>query len=98
MAASIMLAAKRDISLWLCVDYQKLNSGKKRDHFSFPIINGCIQSLGDATIVSTLDPNSGHWQIEKVEKDWDKEASTLHHCNFIFVRMPLGKGNAFAKF
>lgn len=54
----------------------------------------CIYSLGDAQIFSTLDANSGYWQIGVEERDSDKTALVSHHGLYRYKRLPLGLKNA----
>ena len=58
----------------------------------------CIDSLGDATVFTTLDCNSGYWQVEVAEEDRDKTTSASHCGLYRFVRMTLGLKNASATF
>lgn len=58
----------------------------------------CIDSIGKIQIVSTLDANSGYWQLEMDEKDNEKNALVTHHGLFKYTRMPFGLKNATAKF
>jgi hypothetical protein len=58
----------------------------------------CIDYLGDATIFSTLDCNSGYWQIPVEPADMDKTTFTSHEGTFRFTRMPFGLSNAPATF
>lgn len=71
--------ASKDGTLRLCLDYRKLNALTKCDSHSIPRNEKCIDSLGDATVFSTLDANSGYWQVEIEESDRDKTAFTSHH-------------------
>jgi Reverse transcriptase (RNA-dependent DNA polymerase) len=54
----------------------------------------CIDSLGDATIFSTLDCNSGYWQIPVHPDDRAKTTFTSHEGLYRFLRMPFGLRNA----
>ena len=53
----------------------------------------CIDSLGEARIFSTLDANSGYWQIELADEDCEKTAFTSHSGVFQYKRMPFGLNN-----
>ena len=59
-AISVILVPKPDGSLRSCVDYRKLNAVKKGDSYPMPRIDECIDSLGNATLFTTLDCKSGH--------------------------------------
>jgi Reverse transcriptase (RNA-dependent DNA polymerase) len=58
----------------------------------------CIYSLGDAQIFTTLDCNSGYWQIPVAPEDIEKKTFTSHEGTFQFNRMPFGLRNAPATF
>ena len=57
-----------------------------------------IDSLGDATVFTTLDANSGYWQIPLAEKDREKSAFVCHAGLYQYLRMPFGLTNAPATF
>lgn len=54
--------------------------------------------MGEETVFSTLDANSGYWHVEVDPKDRDKTAFTSHHGLYRFRRIPLGLKNAPATF
>ena len=97
-AAPIVFAPKKDGSLRFCVDYRRLNAETVRDSYPIPRMDECIDSLGDAQLFSTLDANSGYWQIEMAEEDKNKTAFTTHYGLFRYLRMPFGLKNAPATF
>ena len=97
-ASPVVLVPKPDGSLRFCVDYRKLNALTIGDSYPLPRMDECIDSLGDATIFSTLDCNSGYWQIPVRDEDKDKTTFTCHEGTFRFTRMPFGLKNAPATF
>ena len=97
-ASPVILVPKPDKSLRFCVDYRKLNSITKRDSYPMPRMDECIDSLGSANIFSTLDCNSGYWQLPIAERDQDKTTFTCHAGSYKFIRMPFGLRNAPATF
>ena len=45
----------------------------KPDVYPLPKIDDCLDSLGDAMIFTTLDPNSGYWKLPVAEEDRDRK-------------------------
>jgi hypothetical protein len=62
-ASPIVLVAKPDGSTRFCVDYRRLNAVTVRDSYPLPLMDECIDSLGDAKIFTTLYCNSGYWHV-----------------------------------
>jgi Reverse transcriptase (RNA-dependent DNA polymerase) len=58
----------------------------------------CIDSLGDAAVFTTLDFNSGYWQIPVYPEDRYKTVFTSHYGRYQFRRLPFGLRNAPATF
>ena len=56
-ASPIVFVPKADGSLRFCVDYRRLNAMTVRDSYPIPRMDECIDSLGSATVFSTLDCN-----------------------------------------
>jgi Reverse transcriptase (RNA-dependent DNA polymerase) len=77
-----------------CVDYRTLNNLTKHDVYSLPRLDECIDSLGDAVVFSTLNANSGYWQVSVHPDDRDKTTFTCHVGTFRFKRMTFGLRNA----
>ena len=97
-ASPIVLVPKPDGSLRFCVDYRRLNAVTVKDTYPLPRMDECIDSLGDANIFTTLDCNSGYWQIPIAPEDRDKTAFVCHSGLFRYLRMPFGLTNAPATF
>ena len=97
-ASPIVLVPKKDGQLRFCVDYRKLNEQTIADAYPLPRMDDCIDSLGDASIFTTLDCNSGYWQIPVREEDKDKTTFTSHMGTYRFKRLPFGLKNAPATF
>jgi hypothetical protein len=94
----IVLVPKPDGALRFCVDYRRLNMITVPDTYPLPRMDECIDSLGDATVFTTLDCNSGYWQIP-VHPDYrDKTTFTSHYGTYQLLRLPLGLRNAPATF
>jgi hypothetical protein len=90
MVFASCLGTKRDGGMRFYVDYRKLNNLTERDVYPLPKLDECIDSLGDAVVFSTLDANSGYWQVSMHPDDRDKITFTCHVGTFRFKRMPFG--------
>jgi hypothetical protein len=88
-ASPIVLVAKPDGSTRFCVEYRKLNAITVRDSYPLPRMDECIDSLGDANIFTTLDCNSGYWQITVRPEDREKTTFTSHEGLYWFYECPL---------
>ena len=97
-ASPVVPVRKKDGSLRFCVDYRRLNAKTAADSYPLPRIDDCIDSLGDAAVFTTLDCNSGYWQIPVALEDRDKTTFTTHMGTFRRLRMPFGLKGAPATF
>ena len=75
-AAPTVLVRKADNSVRWCIDFRKLNDRTVKDAYPLPKITMCLDSLGGARYFSTLDLQSGYWQIAM-------EESSIHKTAFI---------------
>jgi Reverse transcriptase (RNA-dependent DNA polymerase) len=89
-SAPIVLIPKPNGSIRFCVDYRKLNDVSVNDSYALPRIDDCLDSLGSAWYFTTLDANSGYWQINVAPEDREKTAFTSHRGLFQFLKMPFG--------
>ena len=97
-AAVPVLVRKKDGSVRWCLDYRALNKVTVKDAFPLPKIEECLDSLAGTRFYSTLDMNSGYWQIELEESDQHKTAFITKYGLFEWTRMGFGLCNAPATF
>lgn len=93
-AAPIVFAPKKDGSLRICVNYRILSSLTRRYSYPIPRMDECIGSPGEATVFSTLDANSGNWNVIIEDEYQEKTAFSSHRGLYRFIHMPIGLKNA----
>ena len=82
-----------------CIDLRKLNHKMIKDAQSLPRIEDSLGCLYGATIFTSLDLQSGYWQVELTEVSWPLTALTIGPLEFYeCVHMPFGLTNAPATF
>jgi len=85
---------KKSGDLRLCVDYRELNKRTVKDAYPLPLPDEVQDHLSGSTIFSTLDLQSGYWQVPVSPSDQEKMKTAL--CPrpgmglFQFRRMPFG--------
>ena len=94
----VVLVPKKDGTLRFCVDYRLLNVVTKKDSYPLPRIDECIDSLSEATMLSTLDYNVGYLQVPIAPEVREQTAFVCHEGAYHYKRMPFGLTNAAAKF
>ena len=98
-ASSVVLVCKKHGSLQFCIDLRKLNNQTITDAQSLPRIEDFLDCLDGATIFTSLDLQSGYWQVEMTEDSKPLTAFTLGPLGFYeCVQMPFGLTNALATF
>ena len=94
----VVVVPKPGGQIRFCVDYRRLNERAVKDVYPIPRMDDCLESLGDATVFSTLGCNAGYWQIRVAAEDRDKTMFTSHTGLFRYLRLPSGLVNAPASF
>ena len=97
-ASPIILVPKKDGSVWFCVDYRKANEITHKDAYLIPRIDDALDTLAESKCFSTLDLNSGYWQVEVDKGHRENTAFCTHEGLFEFNVMPFGLCNAPATF
>jgi len=78
----------------MCIDYRRLNTVTRKDHFSLPFMDQMIERLVRQAFYCFLDGYSGYNQIAVSPEDQDKTAFTCPFGVFAYRRMPFGLCNA----
>ena len=93
------LIPKRIVTGWrVCIDYKKLNTATRKDHYPLPSIDKMLDRLVRHSHYCFLDGYSGYNQIAIAPMDQEKTTFTCPHGTFAFRRMPFGLCNAPATF
>lgn len=82
----------------VCIDYRKLNSFTRKDHFPLPFIDQMLDRLAGHDFYCFLDGYSGYNQIPIAPEDQEKTTFTCPFGTFAYRRMPFGLCNAPATF
>ena len=97
-SSPVLLLEKPNGEFRFCVDYRRLNAETKKDAYPLPRIDETLDALGNANWFTTLDLQSGFWQIPVKKSDIEKTAFATHHGHWEFRVMPFGLVNAPATF
>ena len=82
----------------VCIDYRKLNTVTRNDHFPLPFIDQVLERVSGHPFYCFLDGYSGYFQIEIDLEDQDKTTFTCPFGTFSYRRMPFSLCNAPATF
>ncbi|KAL5563898.1 hypothetical protein UlMin_033645 [Ulmus minor] len=94
-----VLVPTKVVTGWrMCIDYRKLNSATRKDHFPLPFIDQILERVAGHPFYCFLDGYSGYYQIEISLEDQEKTTFTCPFGTFAFRRMPFGLCNAPATF
>ncbi|XP_070677839.1 uncharacterized protein [Malus domestica] len=82
----------------VCIDYRKLNTTTRKDHFPLLFIDQMLERLAGYAFYCFLDGYSGYNQIVISPEDQEKTTFTCPFGTFAYRRMPFGLCNAPATF
>ena len=89
------LIRTRTVTGWrVCIDYRKLNTATRKDHFPLPFIDQMLDRLAGYPHLCFLDGYSEYNQIAIAPEDQEKTTFTCPYGTFAFRRMSFGLCNA----
>ncbi|KAB5587712.1 Transposon Tf2-1 polyprotein [Ceratobasidium theobromae] len=97
-ASPVLFVKKKNGKLRMCVDYRRLNTMVKRDHYPLPLPDELIERLRGAKIFSKLDLKWGYNLVRIREGDEWKTSFKCKFGQFEYLVMPFGLTNAPAAF
>ena len=93
------LIPTRTVIGWrVCIDYRKLNTATRKDHFPLPFIDQMLDRLAGHPHFCFLNGYSGYNPIAIAPEDQEKTTFTCPFGTFAFRRMPFGLCNALGTF
>ena len=89
----------RIVTVWrVCIDYRKLNTTTRNDHYPLPFIDQMLDRLEGHSHYCFLYGYSGYNQIVVVPEDQEKTTFTCPYDTFSFRRMSFELCNALTTF
>ena len=93
------LIPTRIMTVWrVCIDYKKLNTATRKDHYPLPFIDQMLGRLAGHPHLCFLDGCAGYNQIAITLEDQEKTTFTCPYGTFSFKRMQFGLCNTPATF
>ena len=74
----------------ICVDLQRLNKAVKREHLVLPTLDDIAPNLAGSVLFSSLDAESGFWQIPLEPESQKLTTFISPFGRFCFQRLPFG--------
>lgn len=93
--APLLLVPKKSGEWRVVVDFRKLNESTIPDRYPMPRLGDLLNSLGhEKSVFSTVDLQSGYFQVELEESSRPYTAFTTQSGQFMFKRMAQGLRNS----
>ena len=93
-----LILTRKVTGLRVCIDYRKLNTTTRNDHFPLPFIDQMLDRLANYSHCCFLYGYSGYNQIAIAFEDQEKTTFMCSYGTYDFRRMPFGLCNAPATF
>lgn len=97
-ASPIVLIKKRSGETRMCIDYRGLNKITLKDNYPLPLMDDCIEFLGNKDCFSLLDLKNGFHQVQMEEESIKFTAFVTPFGQYEYTKMPFGLKNGPAVF
>ena len=65
---------KKDVTLWMCIDYRQINKVTMKNKYPLPRIEDLFDQLKGASVFSKIDLRSGYYSLRVKDPDMLKIA------------------------
>lgn len=89
-SSSVVLVRKKNGEIRFCVDYRRLNALTVKDVYPLPRIEDVLHRLSGARFFTSLDLESGFWQVPMAKEHREKTAFVTPDGLFEFLCLPFG--------
>ena len=93
-SSPVVPVRKSDSQLRLCIDYRKVNSVTKTEHFPMPNLNHCIYKAHNIKYLTKLDIVRGYYHVPLDEDSRPYTAFSTTKNHFQFKRLSFGLKNS----
>ena len=85
---------KKNGKVRICVDFTALNRNVCRERYILPTVDESLTKLSEGKVFSTLDANSGFWQVPMGTESRHLATFITPIGRFCFNRLPFGISSA----
>jgi len=92
-ASPVVIVAKKNGRIRLCVDFRRLNAVTVTDNFPIPNMETLLEKASRSKLITTLDLVKGFHQVPVDKSSIPKTSFVLPFGKYEYVRMPFGIKN-----
>ena len=89
----MLFSKKKDKTLRLCIDYQRLNEVTIKNRYPFPRIDDLFDQMRGARVYTKIELRTSYHHLRVREADIPKTAFRMRYGHFEFIVMHFGLTN-----